>query len=441
MGLGGNLTYLSPSVERFLGYPPEEFMRLSFEEMFTPASYPIVAEGLTRAQASVQAGLPIDFTAVELEHRRKDGSLIWIEMTATGMYDQQGTFLEILGITRDISARKQNEHELEQARVATAAANQALQAANEELQTLASTDALTGVWNRRHFEQAANAAIAQARRYGEPLSLILFDIDHFKAINDRYGHQTGDLVLIEVTRRVGRSLRAADVLARWGGEEFMVLMPHCGEREAAELAEKLRGLLASAAFPGAGRVTSSFGVAEWACAETVDAWTKRVDDALYQAKEGGRNRVVAGAAKEPAQSTVSLNLIWREIYACGEPAIDDEHRELFQLANRLLRVAIAEPSPESLSGAWGILLAHTVEHFAHEEEILRNRGYPELERHTGLHRNLVARALELRGQVEQGGCDFGLLVDFLVREVVARHLLEEDRAFFPLFAGKHDGAD
>ena len=438
LGLDGFFTYVSPAEERLLGYSAEECTRLPLDIIFTQESYAIVAEGLVRAQADVQAGLPIDFTARELEHVRKDGTHFWAEVTATGMYDRQGRFLEFLGITRDITARKQHEHALEQAREATAAANQALQAANAELHTLASTDALTGVWNRRHFEQAADTALAQAGRYAVPLSLILFDIDYFKAINDRYGHQTGDLVLIEVARRVGGSLRAGDVLARWGGEEFMVLTPHCGEREAVELAEKLRGLLAGDDFPGAGRVTASFGVTEWASAETLDAWTKRVDEALYQAKEAGRNRVVAGAA--PAPSTGTLNLIWRECYTCGEPTIDDEHCELFRLANQLLRVAIAEPASADLSEAWDALLVHVVEHFAHEEALLRRRGYAELEHHAGLHQQLVARALELRGQVEKGGGDFGALVVFLSREVVARHLLEQDRAFFSLFAGQRDGS-
>jgi diguanylate cyclase (GGDEF)-like protein/hemerythrin-like metal-binding protein len=354
------------------------------------------------------------------------------------MYDRQGRFLEIIGVTRDISARKQNERELELARETTAAVNRALEAANAELLKLASTDALTGVWNRRHFEQAVDAAITQTHRYGHPLSLILFDIDHFKVINDRYGHQTGDMVLIEVARRVRECLRVSDLLARWDGEEFVILTPHCGEAEAAELAERVRGLLAGDALPEVGRVTSSFGVAEWARDETQDAWIKRVDVALYQAKEEGRNRVVAGGSMALTKALYPLGLTWRDAYACGEPAIDDEHRELFRLCNDLLRTVAAEPGLETLLRVWDALLSHTVEHFAHEEEILRRRGYPELEQHAESHRHLIARAMELRGQVEQRDGYFGSVVKFLYRDLVVLHLLNEDRAFFPLFASQRE---
>lgn len=263
---------------------------------------------------------------------------------------------------------------------------------------------------------------------------MLFDIDHFKSINDRFGHLAGDQVLVEITRRVQLNLRAGDMLARWGGEEFAVLLPQCGTDMAMIVAEKLRATVAGEPFPEAGRVTASFGLSQFSPEETRDAWFKRADDALYRAKEGGRNRVVVGEASVPDKDAVGLHLIWRAGYACGEPIIDEEHRELFRLANALLDLAIAEPPPDALLAPLDALLGHVTEHFAHEEEILRRRGYADHARHAGLHQGLVERALELRGQVESGGLEFGKLVEFLTRDVVARHILREDRAFFPLFA-------
>jgi diguanylate cyclase (GGDEF)-like protein len=124
-----------------------------------------------------------------------------------------------------------------------------------------------------------------------PVSLLMLDLDRFKAINDTYGHLVGDRVLIELTRRLGHHLREVDILARWGGEEFMILMPHGGAREAVHAAEKLRALVAERAFPEVGAVTVSIGVAEYRPRERDDAWIKRADDALYAAKAGGRNRV------------------------------------------------------------------------------------------------------------------------------------------------------
>ena len=178
-----------------------------------------------------------------------------------------------------------------QARDATEAANRALQRANVELARIATTDPMTGVANRRHFEQVANAARERAQRYHEPLSLLLFDVDFFKAVNDRHGRQTGDRVLIELTRRLEGALRSVDVLARWGGEEFVIIMSHCGAAQALLLPEKLRALVAEHPFAGVGTVTASFGFAEFHAGESLDQWFKRVDLAIYRAKSDGRNTV------------------------------------------------------------------------------------------------------------------------------------------------------
>lgn len=175
-----------------------------------------------------------------------------------------------------------------------------LRTLNAELDRLATTDTLTGMWNRRYFEQAANAEIARVDRYSHPLSLILFDIDHFKAINDRHGHLAGDQVLIELAERVRRQLRVVDVLARWGGEEFVAMLPHCGMAEAVRIAEKLRALVAATPFLTVGTVTSSFGVAEFRPDEDLGAWVNRTDEALYAAKAAGRNAVrQAGTDRNP----------------------------------------------------------------------------------------------------------------------------------------------
>lgn len=204
-------------------------------------------------------------------------------------------------VATDITERKHmelrlrhREEELRQARDATECANQALQVANIELSRLATTDPLTGTWNRRHFEEAAALEAERAQRYAVPLSLLLFDIDHFKAVNDHYGHQVGDQVLVTLINAVRAHLRAMDLLARWGGEEFVILLPHCNAAEAVKVADKLRLLVAELPFPVVGQVTVSVGAGELGPEETLDAWLKRVDDALYAAKAGGRNRVCLG---------------------------------------------------------------------------------------------------------------------------------------------------
>lgn len=184
----------------------------------------------------------------------------------------------------DITDRKRYENELKQAR-------DELAAANTEHKRLAITDALTGISNRRHFEEETTQEMVRAQRYAQPLSLLLIDIDHFKAINDRYGHPTGDQILVELSRRIGSRLRSMDRLARWGGEEFVVLMPHCDAAAAVLIAENLRKLCAEQPFPEVGTVTASFGVAELKPGEKTEEWFKRVDVALYDAKSSGRDVV------------------------------------------------------------------------------------------------------------------------------------------------------
>ncbi len=161
------------------------------------------------------------------------------------------------------------------------------------LEDQASTDPLTGAVNRRRFMDLILDEERKAMQ-GEPgFALVMFDIDHFKAINDQYGHDVGDNVLKELSRLATDSIRAADVLARWGGEEFMVLAVRSDLNRARRLAERLRRNIEGADFTGVPRpVTSSFGVAAQAPGESVEALVKRVDEALYRAKTGGRNRVV-----------------------------------------------------------------------------------------------------------------------------------------------------
>ena len=232
-------------------------------------------------------GAPYDITHRIIVH----GEVKWVHARAEIAFDAAGQPRTALGTLQDISERQRYEQEIQAARATAEAANLALQDSIAELNRLATTDTLTGSWNRRYFEQAFAFEGSRAERYGERFSLLLFDIDHFKVINDRHGHQVGDQVLIELCHQVRHHLRAADVFARWGGEEFTVLLPHCPADEAVKLAEKLRHLVAEQPFPVVGRVTASFGVAEFHARETLDAGMRRVDEALYQAKAAGRNQV------------------------------------------------------------------------------------------------------------------------------------------------------
>lgn len=158
---------------------------------------------------------------------------------------------------------------------------------------LAEKDALTKVYNRYKFESLLNQEIQRAKRYGTQLSLIIIDIDHFKDINDTYGHNVGDDILAKVAMLIQDRIRETDILARWGGEEFVILIPETDEKGAKKLAETLRSLIENYQFPIVSKMTSSFGVCQYLDCTTEKDFIYKADTALYQAKNSGRNRVVA----------------------------------------------------------------------------------------------------------------------------------------------------
>ena len=161
----------------------------------------------------------------------------------------------------------------------------------KEKEMLASVDLLTGAMNRRSFMKAAEVELERHKRYNSPMSLIFCDIDKFKLINDKYGHAVGDDVLAIFTKTIQENLRSSDYLSRWGGEEFIILTPQTNEKDAVELAESLRKIIMMLSVGPVKSFTCSFGVAELREGESFDELCERVDKAMYQAKNTGRNRV------------------------------------------------------------------------------------------------------------------------------------------------------
>ncbi|MCC5887588.1 MAG: GGDEF domain-containing protein [Gammaproteobacteria bacterium] len=180
-------------------------------------------------------------------------------------------------------------------------ARQQLQEANAQLHEIAIRDYLTGCFNRRHFYTLAEPELARAHRHGTPLSLLMFDLDHFKQVNDNYGHACGDAVLCQTVGVIQGRLRISDALARIGGEEFVVLLPETEFEQANQLAERLRQAIAEHPFEHAGRrlkVTASWGVASARPDDaSIDILLDRADRGLYLAKKSGRNRVCVEATE------------------------------------------------------------------------------------------------------------------------------------------------
>jgi diguanylate cyclase (GGDEF)-like protein/PAS domain S-box-containing protein len=221
-----------------------------------------------RVLRTVEEGGFVEGQAVRL--RTATGRELWAELSLRSMMlDGEACFL--VGV-RDVSDQK---------------------ALEERLRELATTDGLTGIHNRRHFFELAEAEVARVERYGGGLSAAMIDVDHFKRLNDEHGHAVGDEALRTLASAARRVLRRVDILARYGGEEFVVLFPETDLVSASRVVERLRAAVAAEPIPGtAARITVSAGAVAWRAGEQLDATLRRADAALYRAKAEGRNRVV-----------------------------------------------------------------------------------------------------------------------------------------------------
>ncbi len=263
-------TYVSPAVARIYGSTAEETMAQSVFEVLPPESLEVVLKVLEEELALDAAGKadPKRLRTIEVEEYRKDRSRVWIENVLSFLRDEHQRPVAIVGVSREVTERRRLE---------------------EELRNLAVTDPLTGVYNRRYFLEELQREMNRNHRNACPFSLIMLDIDHFKAVNDRFGHEAGDRVLKELAETIRKRIRVSDLLARWGGEEFLILLVNTNLRPAVTLAEDLLRQLQTGTFSGIGRVTASFGVAAHRAGEGVDELLTRVDNLMYQAKRGGRS--------------------------------------------------------------------------------------------------------------------------------------------------------
>ena len=220
----------------------------------------------------------------------------------------RGRVIGVLALMRDEPADEFSVTDVETIQTFTAQASVAIENVmlHQEAQRLSITDGLTGLWNFRYFQQQADRELESAARFSRDLSLVILDIDHFKSVNDTYGHQAGDDVLCEVARRIRDSVRIPDIVARYGGEEFIVLLPGTGLEGAVATAERIRHAIGGTPIevtrgferePGGLRVSASLGVASFGVhGRTVSALLRNADAAMYSAKTSGRDRVVAADA-------------------------------------------------------------------------------------------------------------------------------------------------
>ncbi len=305
--LDGRRLYVSPGCTAVLGWTPHEMMQPGWQNHVHPAD---LAQ-FRAVREQMVAGS--EYVSNTYRYARKDGSWCWLEARLHLVRQADGTAKEFVANLRDVTRQKEAER--------------ALECAMAELSEKASTDGLTGVANRGRFDEALDQEWRRAMRGGETVALLLIDADHFKAFNDRYGHQAGDTCLKAIASSITAQIRRPhDLAARYGGEEFAVILPATSLDGALDVGERVRAAIEALDIPheanADGVVTVSIGAA--AAIPTADiaqqGLLEAADAALYSAKRDGRNRVQA--AMLPIRSTVVVPLLPHRRRAAGSSQAD-----------------------------------------------------------------------------------------------------------------------
>lgn len=281
----GELIKVNKRFEEVLGYAAGELVGVNFYTLIHPEDI----EPTRQAMQVLANGESVH--AFINRYRTRNGLYLDLEWQA-----EPGAGNTVYASARDVTEKRQREEKLRQA---------------------AMLDELTGLYNRHYFESIIGEQMSHADRFNEQISLILLDLDHFKTVNDTWGHPTGDELLKRTARTIRQSIRESDILVRFGGEEFAVLLPQTDLQGAQIAAEKIRAAIEAHSFPEIGIRTASLGAGERHKAESFRHWYRRVDDALYQAKQRGRNQVYASDGLERLDP-MALQLDWCTDWESGE---------------------------------------------------------------------------------------------------------------------------
>lgn len=279
---------INPALCHYMRMPIEKLAGVYMDEIFPPDIYEQLKSNYMRC---VESGKAISYE----EEGQPIGDTYWHTLLVP-IPGENGATRRVFGISRETTALKHaydtinrsNQMLEEEVEKRTRELKEAL----NQIVTLAETDPLTGLYNRRKFTELAEIEINRSKRFNHPFILIMMDIDHFKLVNDTHGHDAGDAALQQLAQILRDNLRKVDAVARWGGEEFVILAPEINREQAMVLAERIRTCISGHTFAAGFHITISIGISDLIPSDSLDTLIKRADHALYQAKFTGRNRAV-----------------------------------------------------------------------------------------------------------------------------------------------------
>ncbi len=424
------LKFMNPALKNLTGYSGPISLELHFLNLIHPDDQELV-------KSHYQKQLQGDASGEKYQIRllKNDGHIIWVEISGVKIdWESRPATLNFIS---DINERKQIQ---------------------DQVQKFAFFDPLTNLPNRRLLDDRLTQAMAVSKRNNLYCALIFLDLDNFKPLNDSYGHEVGDLLLVEAASRLMRCTREVDTVSRFGGDEFVIILCDleadkiAATTQAHRVAKKILSTLSDPYLLNVNCVDKPAKIVEHHCTASIgftvfldheggkDEIIKRADDAMYQAKNDGRNSIRFFDPQQHShisavdQGARVLRLNWHESYDCGEPTIDQEHRKLFNFANTLIDSALTrDENPSGFDSALQKLLEYVKLHFADEEAILARNNYVDLESHALAHHNLIEHARQLSDHAKTANVTVGDLVNFLATELIAQHILKTDRRFYSLF--------
>lgn len=298
-----------------------------------------------------------------------------------------------------------------------------------ELVKLATTDNLTGLYNRMYFDQLLEYEILRHERDVKPLAIMLLDLDFFKRVNDNWGHDVGDDVLKRTTSIIRNSIRKTDVMARWGGEEFIILLPNTSLEKAKNLAETIRIITENIKHDRVGTVTASFGVAGKNEYESSSTWFKNVDRAMFRAKEQGRNQVVVWQVDEEILN-VNKQLKWHEKFKSGNELIDEQHKNLIEQANIMIELSIEHKEFDVQKKFIQLFIENLKAHIDSENKILDENEFEDIIYIREKHNQVISIVEDLYTEFLLGEIDIKRVISYFINDIIKNHLLDDDIKFF-----------
>lgn len=434
MNTEGVISHANNRLAQMFGIPVDQLVGSSYLELVHPLDRPLV-----RLNA-----VTTSLVHIERRYIRQNGEMFWGDLSVHPMPLPKTKLLQVVCVVSDITKRKSAEQALvergRQLEVLNAELNKSiaeLNHAREQLEQMSQHDTLTAVWNRKKIMEIAAQEIQRKRRYALPVSMIFMDIDHFKSINDTFGHAIGDDALQHFCSVANQCIRSTDFFGRWGGEEFVIITPNSGLMIALVLAERIRSSLIEHECPTVGRMTASFGVAEFLDCEDWEQWLSRTDVAMYKAKVTGRNRVVAdgyGDGSDELLDPAFHRLVWHSSYDSGIESIDRGHKRLFECANGLLDAVVARKSVADIAPLVEVLTDDLIQHFKDEGVVLRGWSVEAAQEHAAIHSDLLSRLTVMLDKYKANQLLLWELFNFIAYDVIAKHFLSEDKKLFERLA-------